>query len=165
MIANRASFARWFVPLVAAFLLIITANAQSEPAPAGPASVPPIAPGHARIWIYRDYIASESLNMAAVRINGAVTGYAAAAGGSFYRDVPPGRYLVTVDSFGRDTNQSTELALSPGQQTYIKIESLSSWSSYGGDRNSVQRDTFYARPIPPQLAQHEMAYLRYYGGS
>ena len=156
----RAAFTQWFVPFTAVFLLVMTANAHSEPAP-----VPPIAPGHARIWIYRDYLPSESLNMATVRINGAVIGYAQAAGGSFYRDVPPGQYLVSVDSFGRDTNQSTNLVLTARQEAYIKIESLSSWSSYGGDRNSVQRDTFYARPIPPQLAQHEMAYIPYYGGS
>ena len=160
----RAIVAQWFVSVAAAFLLVMTANAHSEPAPTGPAAVPPIAPGHARIWIYRDCIPSESLNMATVRINGAVTGYAQAAGGSFYRDLMPGQYLVTVDSFGRDTNQATDLVLSPGQEAYIKIESLSSWSSYGGERNSFQRDTFYARPIPPQLAQHEMAYIPYYGG-
>ena len=160
-----AAFARCFVPLAAAFLLVMTANAHSEPAPTGPTQIPPIAAGHARIWIYRGYLPSESLNMATVRINGAVTGYALAEGGSFYRDVPPGRYLVTVDSFGRDTNQSADLALSPGQEAYIKIETLSSWSSYGGERTSIQRDTFYARPISPQLAQHEMAYLPYYGGS
>jgi hypothetical protein len=65
-----------------------------------------LARGEARIWIYRDYLASESLNPATVSINGAVTGYAQAAGGVFCRDVPPGPYLVTVDGHGRDTNQS-----------------------------------------------------------
>jgi hypothetical protein len=161
----RAAFAGWAAPIAASFLLVMAATAHSESAPTGPTAIPAIAAGHARIWIYRDYIPSESLNMATVRINGAVTGYAQAAGGSFYRDVPPGRYLVTVDTFGRDTDQSTDLSLAPGQAAYIKIESLSSWSNYGGERTSIQRDTFYARPISPQLAQHEMAYLPYYGGS
>ena len=29
---------------------------------------------------------------------------------------------------------------------------------------SIERDTFYARPIAPQLARDEMAHIRYYGG-
>ncbi len=101
--------------------------------------------------------------MTAVSINGAVTGYALASGGAFYRDLPPGHYRVTVDSYGRDTNQSTDLVLAAGQEAYIKIETLRSWSS-SGERTSIQRDTFYARPIPPQLARDEMANIPYYGG-
>ncbi len=158
----KAAFARWLLPVAAALVLLSTST-YSAPAPASAATVPPIAPGHARIWIYRDYQPSESLNLATVRINGAVTGYAQAAGGSFYRDVAPGDYLVSVDSFGRDTNQSTDLNLAPGQEAFIKIESLRAWSDYG-ERTSIQRDTFYARPVAPQLAVHEMAHIPYYGG-
>lgn len=144
---------------VAGLLLLTSTNLYAE----APAAIPPMPAGVARIWIYRDYQPSESLNMAVVKINGAVTGYAQAAGGSFYRDVRPGQYLVTVESYGRDTNQSANLALGPGQEAYIKIESLRSWSSFG-ERTSIERDTFYARPIAPQLARAEMAHLPYLGG-
>jgi hypothetical protein len=60
--------------------------------------------------------------------------------------------------------QATRLDLAAGQEAYVKIESLRSWSSSGGDVTSIERDTFYARPIPPRLARAEMAHVRYYGG-
>jgi hypothetical protein len=151
---------RWLL-FAAALFVGAAAIAYADPPAARPG---PIPPGDARIWIYRDYEPSESLNMTAVSINGRVTGYAQPGGGVFYRDVPPGRYLVTVASYGRDTGQATRLDLAAGQEAYVKIESLRSWSSSGGDVTSIERDTFYARPIPPRLARAEMAHVRYYGG-
>jgi hypothetical protein len=156
------AFRRVLLSAVAFFMIAITGAGADTAAP-NSTPVPPIPPGHARMWIYRDYEPSESLNMTAVSINGAVTGYAQPGGSVFYRDVPPGRYLVSVESYGRDTNQSTNLLLASGQEAYIKIESLRAWSSTG-ERTSIERDTFYARPIAPQLARVEMAHIRYYGG-
>jgi hypothetical protein len=149
--------------LAATLFLVATAGAFADTAAPSSTPVPPIPPGHARIWIYRDYEPSESLNMTAVSINGAVTGYAQPGGSIFYRDVAPGRYLVSVESYGRDTNQSTNLVLAAGQEVYIKIESLRAWSSTG-ERSSIERDTFYARPVTPRLARVEMAHIPYYGG-
>ena len=85
-------------------------------------------------------------------------------GGAFYRDVPPGVYHVAVDSFGTDFNQSTNVALVPGQEAYIKIELLRSWSTYG-NLSTIGRDTFYARLILPQLARAEVAQSTFDGGS
>ena len=85
--------------------------------------VPPIPAGEARIWFYRVYLPSETLNMTKVTMNGVYAGYAQ-LGGAFYRDVPPGTYHVEVESYGRDFNQSTNVALVPGQEAYVKIESL-----------------------------------------
>jgi hypothetical protein len=150
--------------LAAMFLMMATAGTLADTAAPTSTPVPPIPPGHARIWIYRDYEPSESLNMTAVSINGAVTGYAQPGGGVFYRDVPPGRYLVSVESYGRDTNQSTNLLLAASQVAYIKIESLRAWSSTG-ERTSIERDTFYARLVAPQLARVEMEHIPYYGGT
>ena len=80
--------------LIATVLSLVAAEAASaEPASVNATTVPPVSMGDARIWIYRDYLPSESLNPATVSINGTVTGYAQAAGGVFYRDVPPGPYL------------------------------------------------------------------------
>jgi hypothetical protein len=149
--------------LATALLVIATTSAGADTPQPGAAPVPPIPPGRARIWIYRDYEPSESLNMTAVSINGAVTGYAQPGGSVFYRDVAPGPYLVTVESYGRDTNQSAKFELASGQQAFIKIESLRAWSSEG-DKQSIERDTFYARLIAPQLARAEMVHLPYYGG-
>ena len=128
------------------------------------AVIPPPPPGRARIWIYRDYIPSDSLNMAAVSINGATAGYAQSGGGAFYRDVPPGNYRISVDSYGKDTDQSAHIDLAAGQQAYVKIESLRAWTS-AGDESEIERDTFYARQVEPHLALAEMASTTYYGGS
>ena len=50
-----------------------------------------------------------------------------------------------------------------GQEAFIRIESLSSWSD-GGQRHAFQRDTFYARLIPPQMARAEITQSTYNGG-
>src|SRR5271170_8044983 len=159
----RSALSRRSLLFAAGLLPIATAGAHADVPATRSAAVPAIRPGYARIWVYRDFEPSESLNMTAVSINGAITGYAQPGGGVFYRDVLPGQYLVTVESYGRDTNQATRLALAAGQEAFVKIESLRSWSS-SGDKTSIERDTFYARPIPPQLARTEMAHIRYYGG-
>ena len=97
--------------------------------------------------------------MTAVTVNGANVGYAQPGGGAFYRDVPPGHYHIAVQSYGTDFGQSSDVDLAAGQEAYVKIESLSDWSS-GGDLSSVKRDTFYAR-----LIQAEIAHIPFYGGS
>jgi hypothetical protein len=127
------------------------------------AAIPPIPPGEARVWFYRDFLPSETLNMTAVTMNGATVGYAQ-LGGAFYRDVPPGGYHIAANSYGTDMSQTTDLALAPGQEAYIKIESLRSWASYG-ERNPIGRDTFYARQVPVEIARAGVAHATFYGGS
>lgn len=148
----------------AMFLLAALAASGCAGTPrVGSVAIPPIPAGGARIWVYRSFDPSESLNVATVAINGAVAGYAQPGGGAFYRDLPPGRYHITVQSYGVDFDQSSNVNLTAGQQAYVRIESLSSWTS-GGDLNEFKRDTFYARLIPPRLAHAEIAGSRYYGG-
>ena len=129
----------------------------------GLAVVPPIPPGEARLWVYRTYVPSETLNMTKVTLNGAYAGYAQ-LGGAFYRNLPPGVYHVEVASYGRDFDQSSNVALVAGQQAYIKIESLRSWATTYGFGFTAGRDTFYARLMLPQIAQAEIARSFFYGG-
>lgn len=152
----------WLLSLAAVGSLLVASGCAQAPSMAS-AAVPPIPPGEARVWFYREFIPSESLNMTEVRMNGAYAGYSR-LGGAFYRDVPPGQYLVTVASWGVDVNQSAVLALVAGQEAFIKIESLRSWSTFG-ERNNTARDTFYARLIPPQIARTEITQSTYDGGS
>jgi hypothetical protein len=130
----------------------------------GSVSVPPIPAGAARLWIYRVYQPSETLNMTKVTMNGVYAGYAQ-LGGAFYRDVPPGVYHIEVESYGRDFSQSTNVALVPGQEAYVKIESLRSWATDYGFGFTAGRDTFYARLIPHQIARTEITQSFFYGGS
>jgi hypothetical protein len=127
------------------------------------AAIPPIPADKARLWFYRVYLPSETLNMTRVSMNGVYAGYAQ-LGGAFYRDVQPGVYHITVESYGRDFNQSTNLALVAGQEAFVEIESLRSWASTYGIGMGAGRDTFYARLIFPQTARAEIAQSIFYGG-
>lgn len=164
---RKPMFAGWRPrPLLRAVLVFaaLAASGCAQTSPVASVVVPPVPPGEARIWIYRSFDPSESLNVATVSINGAVTGYAQPGGGAFYRDVPPGQYHVSVQSYGVDFNQSSNIDLSAGQDAYVKIETLNAWTTQG-DLDFFKRDTFYARLVPPQLARVEIASSRYYGGS
>ena len=86
-------------------------------------------------------------------------------GGAFYRDVPPGVYHIEVESYGRDFNQSTNVALVAGQEAYIRVDSLRSWATDNGIGRTVGRDTFYARLIFPQIARAEIVQSFFDGGS
>lgn len=149
---------------IAVLLAIATMAGCTRNPPVGLVSLPPIPPGEARIWFYRVYLPSETLNMTKVTMNGVYAGYAQ-LGGAFYRDVPPGIYHVEVASYGRDFDQSTNVALVPGQEAYVRIESLSSWSTIIGAGFVAKRDTFYARLIFPQTARAEIAQSFFDGGS
>jgi len=102
--------------------------------------------------------------MTKVSMNDVYAGYAQ-LGGAFYRDVPPGVYHIEVESYGRDFNQSANVALVAGQEAYIRVESLRSWSSDYNRGTTVGRDTFYARLILPQIARAEIAQSFFDGGS
>lgn len=142
------------------------ALAQATAAAPAVAPVVPPAPGMGRIWIYRELEPFQSLARPYVRLNGAVAGISEPAG-SFYRDVAPGSYTVTVDCLGMDVDQFTTVAVGPGQQVFVKILSLANWASGGGGPRGGggwQRDTFYTWQIQPQAAVAEIARMPFYNG-
>jgi hypothetical protein len=139
-------------PSTAQVASIAPAGQAAPPVAAGQAA-PPVAAGQARIWFYRTWLPSESLNLANIDVNGAYYG-SVANGSAFYRDVPPGHYHIAPASYNRDVNQNRDVDLAPGQEVYIKILSSQSWD--GACRNCV-RDTFYAWLIPQEAAQAEIA--------
>jgi len=116
----------------------------------------PVPAGQVRIWFYRAWEPSESLNLANVEVNGAYFG-SVANGSAFYRDVPPGRYHIAPASFVPNSRQDTYVELAPGQQAYVKIVSLSAWGSDNTAARDIDRDAFWAWLIPPQVAQAEIA--------
>jgi Protein of unknown function (DUF2846) len=131
--------------------LLVAAGCAAGPG-AEPPTAPPLPAGQARIWFYRDWLPSESLNLANIDVNGAYFG-SVANGGAFYRDVPPGHYHIAPVSYNRDFNQNRDIDLAAGQQAYIKILSLQHWD--GACRHCL-RDTFYAWLIRPEIAQSEI---------
>ena len=134
-----------------ALALLLAACAQ----PVQMTAVGPVPPGAARIWFYRDYEPSVSLNNATVTLNGAVAAQVSAFGGGSYRDVPPGHYHIAVESFGQDSNQTKDVDLGPGQEAFVKILDSTSWVE-GGDVTEFQRDTFYVSLVSPQVARAQM---------
>jgi Protein of unknown function (DUF2846) len=151
---SKNIIARRWLNWAACGLLLITAGC-AEPSKMSPAAAPPIPAGQARVWFYRPWEPSESLNLASVDMNGAYVG-AVANGGAFYRDVPPGHYHIAPQSWARDVNQDSNVDLASGQQVYVKIVSLVSWAVGASGSKNFQRDTFYAWVIPPEVAQREI---------
>lgn len=143
-------------------LLLISASCTQLP-PTSSVVIPPIPPGAARLWFYRDYEPYETLARPYVRLNEQVFGISE-PGGAFYRDVAPAHYSITVDSDGRDINQFAEVDLAASQEAYAKILSLRSWldddcEPWGGC------DTFYVRLMPAEAARTAIAASPFYVGN
>ncbi|HUC73443.1 MAG TPA: DUF2846 domain-containing protein [Stellaceae bacterium] len=137
---------------LAGALMLIASGCAAPP----PAAGLPVSPGQARIWFYRIWEPSESLNLANIDVNGGYFG-SVANGSAFYRDVPPGRYHIAPASFVPNSNQDANVELVPGQQVYVKIVSSVSWGSDNTAAKNIERDAFYAWVIPPKAAQAEIA--------
>ena len=141
-------------------MLAVGGCASAPPRTAAIATATPVAPGAARIWFYRDYEPSVSLNAANVALNGSRVGSVQPDGGAFYRDVVPGHYHITVESYGVDINQDKDVDLAPGQEAFVKVLASDWISGFAGFR----RDTFYISLVPPQVARAELANRPVYGG-
>jgi hypothetical protein len=138
-----------------AVLLIATGCAARTPV-----AETPIPAGQSRIWVYRNWLPSESLNLANIFVNDVYFG-SVENGGAFYRDVPPGRYHIFAESWAHNPNTTpnmdTNVAVVPGQQAYIKVVDLTSWATSVSVSRNFQRDAFWVWLIPPQVAQAEIA--------
>jgi hypothetical protein len=130
-------------------------------------TIPPIPAGQARVWFYRNGGPYDGVGTPYIRMNEAIVAVSEPNGAS-YRNVVPGPYHITVDSYGEDFNQDKNVQLVPGQELYTKIVSLRSWISGGGGAENgsgeYARDTFYVWLIPPETARADMAASPFYGG-
>jgi hypothetical protein len=155
------SLSRRFCQAAVALLALLAGGCAVNPAPAQVAALPPIPPGDARFWFYRVFFPDDSGEMPAIAMNGKDIGYAL-AGANFYRDVPAGRYHLSVVSLGWDYYQTADVAVAPGQQVYVKIASLPSWNSDA--RGAWRLGTYYVMVVSPQLASLELPATRYSSG-
>jgi hypothetical protein len=130
---------------VAAGLVLLSAAGCAQTGSGPPSTAAPPPAGEARIWFYRDWSPSESLNLANIDVNGRYIG-SVANGGAFYSDVPPGQYHIVPQSYNHDFSQNANVTLAPGQLAYVKILSLQGWD---GACRDCARDTFYAWLVPP----------------
>ena len=145
-----------------AVMLLAACTAAHQPRYADiAATVPLLSADRARLYFYRDYELYESLARPYIFLNGRVSAVSD-PGGVLYRDVSPGNYLVAVDSYGVYPHQAKTVAVKDGETYYIKVESLRTWASGGGD-NDYERDTFVAVLVGPEGARQEMSDLKFLG--
>jgi Protein of unknown function (DUF2846) len=138
----------------AGLLLVLMGVGCAAPRPSTP---PPLPAGEARIWFYRNWLPSESLNLANIAVNGALVG-SVENGGVIYRDVPPGTYHIAPESWAHDPKQQdTNVTLLAGQQAYIKIVDLTSWAVSVSAAKNFERDAFWAWLVPAPAAEAEIA--------
>jgi hypothetical protein len=122
------------------------------------ATLPALAPGQARIFVYRDFQPYQSLAWVPVFLNGTNIG-AVGPGKVMQRDLPPGSYTIEAKSEELWPDQAKIVALAPGQTAYAKIESFRGISS-----NSVEGadiPTFVIVLIDPAQARREIGGLWY----
>ena len=149
----------WFHCCAASLLLVLTGCAQLLPTSS--AVLPPVPAGAARIWIYRNDGPYEAQQTPYMRLNGQIAGIVQ-PNGAFYRNVPPGHYAVTVDSYGVPyPNQLVEFNLGGGQEAFVKV--LSMREKVGGEGVSL-RTLFFTQLVPPDAARPAIADTPFYGG-
>ena len=139
--------------IVASLLLLASAGCASPPTTATVA-IPPIPPQQGRIWFYREVdTADRNTTTPYVRLNGAIAGVPD-PGGTFYRDVPPGQYRITVDSEGTSPSPSRNVSVATGDQIYARIGLGGSWNGQGFTitmepsdigRPAIEHSKFYGR--------------------
>ncbi len=143
-----------------AALVLLAGCIQGGPPPNFTAAArPAIAAGMARLYFYRDLEPYESLTRPWISLNGEEVALSE-PGGVSYRDVPPGRYLISVLSPGLYPHQFKSVALKAGDTGYAKIESLSNWQRalrWG-------QDTFVVVLVDENQAQLELPRMRLVSG-
>ncbi len=158
--------------LLAALVLTIGLTACDEivagpyAAPVAPPPVPvpatmhPGSPTLARIYFFRDYDATGTMQWTSVSLNGKPVG-TLGQGGFFYRDVAPGTYTITVRSEGIHSHQFATVTVPRGGTVFVQVysidfyaaQSITSPYSYNGPA------TFADIVVEPLLAMARLAKL------
>ena len=77
----------------------------------------------------------------------------------------PGQYHVTVDSYGRDFNQSRWVYLSPGSRPISRSCRCVTGPLRRRSERRLPARHLYVWDIPPEIAQGDVARSQFYGGS
>jgi hypothetical protein len=150
---GRIDTATWGRALAAGGLALLGTACAPSPSPV---TAGPIPQGQARIWFYRVWEPSISVNAANVMLNGAPAGTVMPYGPGLYRDVAPGHYHVSAESYRPETAQTQDIDVAAGQEVFIKVVATNDTSS-DGDIVSFRRDNFYVWWVAPELARQEIA--------
>jgi hypothetical protein len=145
---------------VAIAVLLTAANCSQLPSTSSVA-IPPVPAGTARIWIYRNDGPYEAGETPYVRLDSHIVG-TVQPNGAFYRDVPPGHYAVTIDSYGAPyPNQFAPVDLGAGQEAFVKV--LSKREKVGGPEAS--RAAYFTQLVPADVAWTAIGATPFYGNN
>ena len=146
---------RWLGLLLAA----VAAGCENLPTfEQASATLPQLPAGEARIFLYRDLAAYQSLAWDPIFFNGKNIG-AVGPGQVILRDVAPGTYKIEPKSEGLWPDQAKTVRLSAGDVVYAKVETFTGLDPVG-NTNDLQ-DTFVVVIVDPALAQRAIASLHY----
>ena len=149
--------------LVGTCLIAFTGVASPVRAAAATTAAPPLEPGMARVWFLRpsgDRLYSAGADPV-VYANGTSFGEMA-ANTDFFRDVRPGTYRFSVQTYGTPTGQSVTLPLGAGTQTYVEVEWAPRWElGYASSGRGPEDHAFAVFPIAPQVARAYLPTLTY----
>jgi hypothetical protein len=145
-------------------LLLLLAGCSQLP-PTSSVMIPPVPAGGSRIWLYRNEGVHESHETPYFRLNGQPVAISE-PNAALYRDVPPGHYSVSVDSYGVPyPNQFANFDVHGGQEIFIKVVSMHERVGGGGDSGFGLRAIFYTWLIPDAAARGEISGIPFYGGA
>jgi hypothetical protein len=156
MEAMRTVLARAVVLLA----LALAGCAAPQP-PFGATALPPLPAGQARLFFYRALEPYETAEVARIQLNGQPAG-ASQRGAVFFRDVAPGRYAITIIGTEPYPNQFKTVVLRPGESAYVRIDSLSAWTTCTIPPNCYP--VFVVTLVAPAQAQAEMRALSFSQG-
>jgi len=152
------------LPRALGCVLLLTMAGCAQPPPAAPYLATQVAPGMARIWFYRDLNPNDVLATPYVRLNGTIAGVSE-PGGAFYRDVPPGHYHISTDSYYNDPTLDRNVDVAPGAEVYAKVVPLENTVQGGGVvGGGYRRDNYVIWLYPPEAARPAIAHSYIQGG-
>jgi Protein of unknown function (DUF2846) len=147
-------------PLIALLLLAAAGCAQGPPPGALFGPLPPQPPGTARLVFYRtlDYYGAMQWRM--VYLNGKPTGISR-PDSVFYRDVPPGRYDLTIQTDRFYPNQFKTVVPRAGETFYVDIDTLPRTAcNIGGGGLDCSADAFILTVVDPARGFADIQGLR-----
>lgn len=116
-----------------------------------------VAPGYARVVIYRTGNSPyDGLAWTRITLNGVAVGDSA-PGTVFYRDVPPGTYKIEATSQRLYPYQAKTVALAAGSTTFVRVDLNPYW---GQDGVLWRSTTFIVAIVDPAIGQYEIGPLK-----
>lgn len=110
-------------------------------------TLPPVAPGQGRVFLYRDSLYKGSAIQPDILIDGRHVG-SAVPGGVFFVDLPPGLHAVLCDKL------TTNIHLVAGESRYVCLENYDSGNFIWSVRPIV---------VHPDQGSQEILHLHYIG--